>query len=311
MNTKAKNVHAVLICSMILPACGDNYFTDNELKERAQEIVYRVLNVLPINLQNMQAVQSSTVDSVLAKKEYISSILSRSTVNVVLPKAMRLNPGYDPKDPTNTKEACISVEKIRGSGNLVSSTRISTAHHVIDGAVTDETGVVKYKISFDGNEYGEMGDTKIENPLLSNRLYVYGLRNWVSATDQLAQDVRRLYLRQWKATLEEHFAKVDTTNLTIKGSDVAILNVLAKTVAYKPSDGTIFQEFLFHPKPTPNFPATPSGPFDMVRPGLFFDIAPHQTFVADTSTASCHTEPINNQDPMWQWLGQNHAASSQ
>jgi hypothetical protein len=92
MNTKAKNVHAVLICSMILPACGDNYFTDNELKERAQEIVYRVLNVLPINLQNMQAVQSSTVDSVLAKKEYISSILIPSFLNSTsLPLAQATN----------------------------------------------------------------------------------------------------------------------------------------------------------------------------------------------------------------------------
>lgn len=191
---KVKVIHTVLICAMISSACGDNYFTDEELKERIQEIVYRVLNVLPINLQNMQAVQSSAIDGVLAKKEYTSSILNRSTVNVVVPNAIRLNPGYDPKDPTNTKEACISVEKIRGSGNLVSSTRISTAHHVIDGAVADETGTVKYNISFDGNDSANMGDTKIENPLLSNRLYVYGLRNWVSATDPLAQGLSRRWV---------------------------------------------------------------------------------------------------------------------
>lgn len=169
------------------------------------------------------------------------------------------------------KNACSFVDsEIKASAQLISPTRLVTAHHNISNA-----SPTTFDIQFDGNSPDDGSWIKDpdwpadeENPLLPNRLWQLGLDYW--ALDTSAHKTTRTSLRKWKANLDLEGQDNAGNSLTSQPFiddpderlDIAFLAVSELAVPF-----TITTQG--DPYDTPHYLA--SGAFDITQPGLFFN----------------------------------------
>lgn len=256
-NNLVRLIATPILVTVVCTSCGEPAQTSPET--RSADLVFNDLNVEQIRGQ-MASARTQPTFSKAERIKYKTAALARAagTVNV---QVQTWNGDLD---------KCVGGAS-RGSGTLTSATRLVTAHHVIAGtdfAAPGDSLVVGFggkceqgsHSSCDGmfvadDNYGR----DEENPLLANRLFQLGLDEWArnSTTGGVNAIGARNTLRNWIFEFDD----IDDQPFGRAGSrrDVAILEATRTKNSFNFEFDDESSEFY-----------TPSGPFSIDKPAMFF-----------------------------------------
>ena len=249
---------APYLALLLLPtACGDSL--QEELHVRRAPVIFDQRDTYQSRVLMDRAADPAL--SVEKRKRFTQSAFL-STGSAFLEHTDALNP-----QQSCAIEPLIPVE---GSAQLVSPTRLVTAHHVVANASND-----MFTLRFDGSDASgywmtdpDNGLRDQENPLLANRLWQLGLDYW-AANSPIHRNDTRDELRQWNAHLD--LEGYDSAGSAIMDQpfvrnanarlDIAFLAVEEKDIPGFPTTGDPYSRPFY----------LKTGRFTIDQPGLFFN----------------------------------------